>query len=197
MTERDIAASSGRLERALAALLRQELSAPVVTMQGFLDIIAADAKRFRLHDAIADLDRMRIASAELAQLINRLIDEPDIMRREHEDFDSFQSRLRHDLRTPLNAIKGYSELLAEDMTDGTNKALIPDLEKVHTLADELLAQIDDDGRARPRTGRWAARQGGPTGPDRDRSAAHRRRRQRSPMKRPGAGLRAGFLSSTI
>ena len=126
----------------LAALLRQELSAPVVTMQGFLDIIAADAKRLRLHEAIADLERMRTASAELAQLINRVIDEPNIMRREHEDFDSFQSRLRHDLRTPLNAIKGYSELLAEDMTDGANKALIPNLEKVHTLADELLAQIE-------------------------------------------------------
>jgi adenylate cyclase len=142
MTERGIAASSGRLERALAAFLRQELSAPVVAMQGFLDIIAVDAKRFRFHDAIADLDRMRIASAELARLIDRLIDEPDNMRREHEDFDSFQSRLRHDLRTPLNAIKGYSELLAEEITDGTKQALVPDLEKVHTLADDLLAQID-------------------------------------------------------
>jgi class 3 adenylate cyclase/CheY-like chemotaxis protein len=142
MTERGVAASSDRLERALAAFLRQELSAPVVSMLGFLDIIAEDAKRLRLDDAILDLDRMRTASAELAQLINRVIDAPDAMRHEHEDFDSFQSRLRHDLRTPLNAIKGYSELLVEDMVDAASQELVSDLEKVCALADDLLAQID-------------------------------------------------------
>jgi class 3 adenylate cyclase/CheY-like chemotaxis protein len=140
MTER--AASSDRLERALMVFLRQELSAPVVSMQGFLDIIAEDAKRIRLDGAIADLDRMRMASAELAQLINRVIDAPEVMRREYEDFDAFQSHLRHDLRTPLNAIKGYSELLAEDMADRANEELVADLEKVRTLADDLLLQID-------------------------------------------------------
>jgi class 3 adenylate cyclase/CheY-like chemotaxis protein len=142
MADRHSAASSDRLERALAAFLRQELSAPVVSMQGFLDIIAEDAKRLRLDGAIADLDRMRAANGELAELINRVIDAPDVMRQEHEDFDSFQSRLRHDLRTPLNAIKGYSELLAEDMADGASQELMADLEKVRALADDLLAQID-------------------------------------------------------
>jgi class 3 adenylate cyclase/CheY-like chemotaxis protein len=111
-------------------------------MQGFLDIIAEDAKRLRLDDAIADLDRMRSASAELAKLINRVIDAPAVMRHKQEDFDSFQSRLRHDLRTPLNAIKGYSELLAEDMADRASQELVSDLEKVRNLADDLLAQID-------------------------------------------------------
>jgi adenylate cyclase len=141
MTEPDAAISSDRLERALAALLRQELSAPVVTLQGFLDIMAEDAKRFRLDGALADLQRMRSASAELAELISRVINGPSVMRGQ-EDFESFQSRLRHDLRTPLNAIKGYSELLTEDVADGASRQLVPDLEKVSSLAAELLEQID-------------------------------------------------------
>jgi adenylate cyclase len=134
--------SADRLERVLAAFLRQELSAPVATMQGFLDIIVEDARRFHLTEAIPDLNRMRTASTELAELVNRVIDTPEVMREAQEDFDSFRSRLRHDLRTPLNAIKGYSELLIEDMVVGQRKALLGDLEKVSTLADELLVQID-------------------------------------------------------
>jgi adenylate cyclase len=136
------AASSERLERALAAFLRQELSAPAVTMQGFLDIIVEDARRFQIEDVIADLERMQSASIELAKLVNRVIDAPAAMRDAQENFDTFQSRLRHDLRTPLNAIKGYGELLIEDMQDGGSKALLADLEKVGALADELLGQID-------------------------------------------------------
>ena len=134
--------SADRLERVLAAFLRQELSAPIVAMQGFLDIIVEDAKRFHLAETIPDLSRMRTASTELAELVNRVIDTPEGMREAQEDFDSFRSRLRHDLRTPLNAIKGYSELLIEDMPVGQSNQLLGDLEKVGTLADELLVQID-------------------------------------------------------
>src|SRR5262252_2170665 len=94
--------SSDRLERALAAFLRQQLSAPVVTMRGFLDIIIEDARRLGLDGAIPDLDRMRTACAELSAL-SSVIDQPDAMRRPEESFEAFQSRLRHDLRTPLNA----------------------------------------------------------------------------------------------
>ena len=134
--------SSDRRERALAAFLRQEMSAPAATMTGFLEIIIEDARRFRLDDAVADLERMRIASTELATLVNQVMDSPDAMRKEQEKFEAFQSRLRHDLRTPLNAIKGYSEILIEDMQDGERKQLLPDLEKVRAAADELLVQID-------------------------------------------------------
>src|SRR6476646_4426411 len=136
------AASSDRLDRALTAYLRQELSVPVVTMTGFLDIIIADARRCRLDEAIPDLERMHTASAELAALVKRVIDAPAAMRGKEEQFDAFQSRLRHDLRTPLNAIKGYGEILIDDMAEADSKQLLPDLEKVRAAANELLAQID-------------------------------------------------------
>src|SRR3954471_14275050 len=112
------AAPPARLERALAAFLRQELSAPVVTMRGFLDIIIEDAKRLGLADAVSDLERMRTACKDLGALVDRVIDQPDAMRQPDETFEAFQSRLRHDLRTPLNAVKGYCEILVEDMQEG-------------------------------------------------------------------------------
>jgi adenylate cyclase len=134
--------SSDRLERALAAFLRQQLSAPVVAMRGFLDIIIEDTRRLGLDAAIPDLERMRTACTDLAALVGRVIDQPDTIRKQEESFETFQSRLRHDLRTPLNAIKGYCELLVEDMQNGRQTQLLPDLAKVHEAADQLLLQID-------------------------------------------------------
>ena len=134
--------TSDRLERALAAFLRQELNAPVVTMKGFLEIVVDDARRFGLDNAIPDLERMRTACSELGALVGRVIDSPDAMRKDEENFEAFQSRLRHDLRTPLNAIKGYCELLIEDVKDGGQTQLLPDLEKVNEAADQMLDQID-------------------------------------------------------
>ncbi len=131
-----------RLERALGAFLRQQLSAPVVTMRGFLDIILEDTRRLGLDGAIPDLERMRHACADLAALVGRVIDQPDAIRKPGESFESFQSRLRHDLRTPLNAVKGYCEMLIEDMRDAGQTQLLPDLDKVQEAADQLLLQID-------------------------------------------------------
>ncbi len=75
----DIAASSDRLERALAAFLHQELNAPIVAMTEFLDVIIQDARRFHLDEAIPDLDRMRTASTDLAALVSRVLDAPDMI----------------------------------------------------------------------------------------------------------------------
>src|SRR5205809_1095728 len=130
-----------RLERALGAFLRQQLSAPVVTMRGFLDIILEDTRRERMRDACTDL----------AALVGRVIDQPDAIRKPEESFETFQSRLRHDLRTPLNAIKGYCEMLIEDMRDAGQTQLLPDLDKVREAADQLLLQIDAMVEPSPRS----------------------------------------------
>jgi len=140
-----------RLERALGAFLRQQLSAPVVTMRGFLDIILEDTRRLGLDGAIPDLERMRDACADLAALVGRVIDQPDAIRKPEESFETFQSRLRHDLRTPLNAIKGYCEMLIEDMRDAGQTQLLPDLDKVREAADQLLLQIDAMVEPSPRS----------------------------------------------
>ncbi len=40
--------------------------------------------------------------------------------------------LRHELRTPLNQIIGYSEMLLEDASPGTESDLRLELERIHS-----------------------------------------------------------------
>jgi adenylate cyclase len=123
--------SSGRLEHAVAAFLRQEFGASVAAIIGFVEILIEDARRANLVDDIPDLERMRVAGAQLSELISKAV-EPSC--------DS--ARLRHDLRTPLNAIKGYGELLIEQARDAGRDTLLADLGKVVDLADRMLGEID-------------------------------------------------------
>jgi class 3 adenylate cyclase/CheY-like chemotaxis protein len=131
-----------RLDRALAAYLRQQIQAPATAVTDFLDIIIADARRLQLSEVMSDLDRMHAAGARLNAFVTKLIEDTSADRKQNESFEDFHRRLRHDLRTPLNAIIGYSEMLIEDM-DGDNDApLRGDLVKLRESADFLLGQID-------------------------------------------------------
>jgi adenylate cyclase len=127
--------SSGRLEHALAAFLRQEFGASVAAIIGFVEILFEDARRHGLEDYLPDLERMRSAATQLSTLITQAV-------------DAFRSgpgetaTLRHELRTPLSAIKGYGELLIEEAHDRAQDALQQDLAKVVDLADRLLGEID-------------------------------------------------------
>jgi class 3 adenylate cyclase len=128
--------SGDRLEYAVAAFLRSEFGASVTAITGFVDILIEDAHRQHLEGFIADLERMRLAAAQLSALIDEAVaggsagDAPD------------RSRLRHELRTPLNAIKGYGELLVEEIGQGEQAPMLDDLGNVLDLADRLLGEID-------------------------------------------------------
>ena len=65
--------SGGRLEHALAAFLRQEFGASVAAIIGFLDILIEDTRRDELADFVPDLERMRAAGAQLAELITQAV----------------------------------------------------------------------------------------------------------------------------
>jgi PAS domain S-box-containing protein len=56
---------------------------------------------------------------------------------------AFLANMSHELRTPMNAIIGYSELLIEDAEDDENEAIVPDLKKIHSSGNHLLALIND------------------------------------------------------
>jgi class 3 adenylate cyclase/ActR/RegA family two-component response regulator len=130
--------SGGRLEHAIAAFLRQGFSASIAAIVGFVDILIEDACGARLADLISDLARMRVAGAQLAELITEVADPAQIAEAE-------LAQLRHDLRTPLNAIKGYGELLVEEAQDSGHVGLLSDLGKVIDLTGRLLAEIDRIG----------------------------------------------------
>jgi adenylate cyclase len=135
-------ASDERLGRTLTAFLRQEVQAPAVAVTEFLDMIIEDARRLKLDELLADLDRMRAASVQLTTFVKSIIRNSLSELQAGETPETFHHRLRHDLRTPLNAIKGYSELLIEDMAGDGGHPLRADLMKLKDAADQLLGQID-------------------------------------------------------
>ena len=55
----------------------------------------------------------------------------------------FLANMSHELRTPLNAIIGYSELLTEEAEDLGQEDFVPDLEKIRSAGQHLLALIND------------------------------------------------------
>jgi class 3 adenylate cyclase len=127
--------SSGRLEHALAAFLRQEFGSSVAAIIGFVEILIEDARRHGLEAYLLDLERMRSAATQLSTLVTQAV---DVFGCGPEE----TATLRHDLRTPLSAIKGYGELLVEEGQDRGQDALQEDLAKVVDLADRLLGEID-------------------------------------------------------
>jgi adenylate cyclase len=147
-----------RIERALVAYVRQELSAPVTAVVGYAEMLMEDAVRARRAEAVDDLKRILDASQALNRLVLSLLD-PTVFQR-HEgsaDLAEFRRKLRHDLRTPINAIKGYGEMLREDAMDGGGDAFVGDLDKMLAEATLLLDRIDglvthSDGDAPPSRG---------------------------------------------
>jgi adenylate cyclase len=127
--------SGGRLERAVAAFLRQEFGSSVAAILGFLDILIEDAKRRNLAGFVPDLERMRLAGEQLSKLITETV-------AVSPGGEGRTASLRHELRTPLNAIMGYAELLVEEGRDSGRDTLLGDLGKVIDLADRLLGEID-------------------------------------------------------
>lgn len=55
----------------------------------------------------------------------------------------FLANMSHELRTPMNAILGYSEMLIEDAKGAGAAGFLPDLQKIHSAGEHLLALISD------------------------------------------------------
>jgi adenylate cyclase len=51
--------------------------------------------------------------------------------------------LKHELRTPLNHIIGYCEMLIEQAQDQGLEIFIPDLDRIHSAGERLLAVVND------------------------------------------------------
>jgi adenylate cyclase len=132
-----------RLERALAAFVRQEFGAPIATIIGLTEILIEDARSSEDDVLASDLDRIHAAGLLLQEQLSRLVDLATQNPFEFTgDFRAFKAKLRHDLRTPLNAVKGYSELILEEARDTGREDLLTDVGKLMDAADQLLGQID-------------------------------------------------------
>jgi signal transduction histidine kinase len=153
-----------RMEQALVAYVRQELSAPATAIMGYAEMLMDDAVQAHCAQRTHDLRRILDASRTLHSLILSLLDPATIPRiGSRAELAEFHRRLRHDLRTPINTIKGYGEMLREDAADGSAETFGADLDKLLAEVNLLLDRIDglvtysgrdappSDGTARART----------------------------------------------
>jgi adenylate cyclase len=134
---------SQRLERALAAFVRQEFGAPIATITGLTEILIEDARRSRDDPLASDLGRIHSAGLLLQDQLSQVVGlATQGSLRATGDFAAVKAELRHNLRTPLNAIKGYSELIMEAARDTARQDLLADVGKLLGAAEQLLGQID-------------------------------------------------------
>ncbi len=61
------------------------------------------------------------------------------------------AQLIHDLRTPLGHVKGYAELLREQAREAGDTEYLPFIEKIQTAAEQLLALINANFTASPKS----------------------------------------------
>src|SRR6202165_2737980 len=138
-----ITESSERVQRAVAAFVRQEFGAPIATITGLTEILIEDARRSKDVPLVSDLDRIHRAGLLLQDQLNQLVGlATQGSLNATADFAGGKAELRHNLRTPLNAIKGYSELIMEVARDTDRQDLLADVGKLLNAAEQLLGQID-------------------------------------------------------
>ncbi|MEE8388589.1 MAG: ATP-binding protein [Acidiferrobacterales bacterium] len=92
---------------------------------------------------VRDITRQKQAEAEIKQMNEDLVQARDEAMAASHSKSQFLANMSHELRTPLNAIIGYSEMVAEEMEDLGETAVVPDLEKINVSAKHLLALIND------------------------------------------------------
>jgi adenylate cyclase len=63
-----------RLERAIAAFVRQEFRVPIETIIGLTEILIEDARRDHNDPLVSDFDRIRSAGLLLQEELGRLVD---------------------------------------------------------------------------------------------------------------------------
>lgn len=102
-----------RLDNARLQILRQDLLAPVLSIEGHAEMLTD-----LIADTVCNEDLQKIVTA--ATQTRQLIDEMLGMETKaltDEDREQQRQRFKHDLRNSVGAISGYSEIILEDLDD--------------------------------------------------------------------------------
>ncbi|MBD1855631.1 response regulator [Leptolyngbya sp. FACHB-1624] len=120
--------------------LRHDLEQPIYTIVGYSDMLL-DALVDQQNSAFAsDLQKIHLSGLQLLKLIQAILN-PALLEVQQQDWtaDLLAPALRRELLTPLSTIMGYCELLLEESLSD----LLPDLEQIHTSAQDLLSLVNN------------------------------------------------------
>ena len=124
--------------------LGQVLALVQYAVIGVAMVLVCDALRNLLAENEAALHRMKEMNATLTANQETLAAAKEAAEEANRTKSDFIANMSHELRTPLSAIIGYSEMMQEEMAEGTEPAnLTPDMHKVESNARHLLGLIND------------------------------------------------------
>lgn len=94
-------------------LLRQELLAPILSIEGHAELLK---EQIEDQDCLADLVKIETAASQSRALVDEML-AAETLEREKSERDTQRSGFKHDLRNSVGAISGYSEIILEELED--------------------------------------------------------------------------------
>lgn len=131
---------ASRRDSARLDILRQELLAPVVSVDGHAELLHG---QFENEDCQADLEKIKTAANQTRTLVAEMLAAESKDRAEDER-DAQRTSFRHDLRNSVGAISGYTEMILEELTDANELSDDAGIYLANMLADadKLLQMIE-------------------------------------------------------
>jgi len=112
----DINRQQSRKASALLDLMRQDLLAPILSIEGHAELLK---EQIEDPDCLADLKKVETAASQTRTLVDEML-AAETRQRGDEERDSERSKFKHDLRNSVGAISGYSEIILEELEDADN-----------------------------------------------------------------------------
>jgi serine/threonine protein kinase/CheY-like chemotaxis protein len=122
--------------------LRHELRTPLNAILGYSEMLLEDAQEDR--ELAGGLQEVLLYGKRLLALVNDILDPKRIEASKPDlKLDSIGARICSALRTPLASVIGRTESLLEMADARQYESFIPDLQKIHTAANNLLTFIEE------------------------------------------------------
>jgi len=121
-------------------LLRQELLAPILSIEGHAELLN---EQLDDQDCLADLEKILTAVTLTRSLVDEMLD-AETRQRDDAERDDQRSRYKHDLRNSVGAISGYTEIIMEELedADGLSKDIQTYLNHQMDDSRKLLKMLD-------------------------------------------------------